>query len=534
MKKNILSIALMVVGLILLILSFMGIGKGGNLEIKIDEAPLIMPAAHKVYANPDALDGQYYLFKAKITNTGSGTLEDVVVRYEVPGYIEWTELTTVGRMIPGQSVVVSCYPVFDAKITEKTTESVEKTNIEVAWDGADDGDILREAFTFKMLNRNEYAYTNMPLDEILSWNDFFDNQVLLPCYVTPNDPIVKYYTQVVQEKVLRGEAAGISNSPEEGVRFLMGLYEATRLAHMVYSATRGMPQSLQDIQTTVQHLRLPREVITGNTGLCIELSLLYASVLSSAGMDPVIYLVPQHAYPGFKMGGQYFAIESTGVGGEGLGGTLSAEQAFRVGKGELDTLIMALQNGMQGYSVVDIHALNQQGVVSMNLEDNEFLRRKVDEIAQNFEGRGRSFRNATQNLQPQQASVARFPGPLSFAIPSGWQTYPYPAPNFPLLIAQVISPDQAASVSVYDIPANSAQNAMVQLVQYFAQMGLNLQYSIEGNRVQGASSNYAAVFQWKGRIAPGPNGYRLVAIGADQNYYQHYAGTINSIYNSIN
>lgn len=75
---------------------------------------------------------------------------------------------------------------------------------------------------------------------------------------------------------------------------------------------------------------------------------------------------------------------------------------------------------------------------------------------------------------------------------------------------------------------------MVQLVQYFAQMGLNLQYSIEGNRVQGASSNYAAVFQWKGRIAPGPNGYRLVAIGADQNYYQHYAGTINSIYNSIN
>lgn len=85
MKKNILSIALMVVGLILLILSFMGIGKGGNLEIKIDEAPLIMPAAHKVYANPDALDGQYYLFKAKITNTGSGTLEDVVVRYEVPG-----------------------------------------------------------------------------------------------------------------------------------------------------------------------------------------------------------------------------------------------------------------------------------------------------------------------------------------------------------------------------------------------------------------------------------------------------------------
>jgi hypothetical protein len=534
MKKLAIPMIMVLAGVFLVIFSFFGGNKTGDLEIKIQKAPLIMPAAHKVYANPEALDGQYYLFKAKITNNGKGTLEDIVVKYEVPGYINQTELATVGKMIPGQSVVITCYPVFDQKITEKTTESLERVNIEVAWAGADRRDILEESFTFKMLNRNDYIYSNIPSNEILGWADMYDNSVLLPSFVTPNDPIVKYYTQVIQEKVIKGEDAGISRKPEEAVRVLLGIYEATRLAKMVYGVTKGIPQTLDDVQTLLQHLRLPREVITGNSGLCIELSLLYASVLSSAGLDPIIFLVPGHAYPGIKIQGQYFALEATGIGGEGLGGTLTAEQAFKKGMEQLDEFVKAVQAGNPAYSFIDIHELNNRGVVSMHLDDNEFLRRKVDEIAANFTTTGQRFRNINQTIDRSQGAVARYPGPLSFVIPAGWQTFPYPSPNFRLLIAQVISPDQVASVSIYDIPATSAQNAMNQLAQYFSQMGLSLQYSIDGNRVQGTSSNYAAVFQWKGKIAPGPNGYRFVAIGADQNYYQQYSGVINSIYNSLN
>jgi hypothetical protein len=534
MKKLLIPIAIILAGVILVLFNFLGGEKEGELDIKIQKATLIMPAAHKVYANPDALDGQYYLFKAKITNQGKGNLEDIVVKYQIPGFIEWTELTTVGKMIPGQSVVVTCYPVFDEKITQKTTESIERVNIEVDWAGAGPRDIIEENFTFKMLNRNDYAYTNIPANEILGWADMFDNAVLLPCYVTPNDPIIKYYTQIVQEKVLKGEDAGITGKPEEGVRFLVGIYEATRMAHMVYSVTKGIPQSLDDLQTIIQHLRLPREIITGNAGICIELSIMYASVLSSAGIDPIIFLVPGHAYPGFKMAGQYFAIEATGILGEGLGKIHTAQEAFEDGMKQLEEFIKAAQSGDPRYMLVDVHELNNRGVVSMNLDDNEFLRKKVDEIAQNFTARPTRTRITSHDATRQQTQIARFPGPLSFIIPSGWQTFNYPSPNFRILIAQVASPDQIASVSVYDIPATSAQNAMQQLVQYFYQMGLNLEYTISGNNVQGTSSNYAAVFQWKGKIAPGSGGYRLVAIGADQRFYNQYAGVINSIYNSIN
>lgn len=533
MKKMLLPLLIIVVGVVLIVFSFLSEDSSGNLEIKIRKADLIMPAVHKVYANPDALNGQYYLFKAMLTNNGRKTIENVTMKYRVPGYIEWTELGTLGKMIPGQSVVVACYPVFDPKITEKTTESIEKVEVVVDWEGVSDKDIIEESFSFKMLSRNDFAYTCIPAEEITSWSDIYDNDKLIACFVTPNDPIVKYYTQIVQEKVMKGEAARVQNSPELGVQFLLGLYEATRMAHMVYSSTKGIPQSLEDVETLVQHVRLPREVITGNTGLCIELSTLYASVLSAAGLSPVIFMVPQHAYPGFKMNGQYFAIEATGIGGEGLGGIASAEEAFKAGMKNLEEFIKAIQVGDPRYSIVDIHEVNSLGVTSMNLEDNEFLRRKVDDIALKFSQT--SERQVNTNPRREYAGN-RFPGPLSFSIPSGWQTYPYPAPNIPILTAQVISPDQMASVSVYDIPANSAHNAMQLISQYFSQNGLVLEYKLNGNAVSGTSysSAYSMTFKWKGRIAPVSEGFRLVAVGAESRYYGQYSGIVNSIYNSIN
>lgn len=536
-KKLFIPLLVFTAGILLVLMSILNFGKSGGLDIKIDKCTLIMPAAHKVYANPAALNGQYYLFKALVTNNSNKTLEKVTMKYRVPGYIEWTELGTLGKMIPGQSAVVACYPVFDQKITEKTTESMEKVEIEVDWAGASDSDILEESFNFKMLNRNDFAYTCIPAEDILGWADMFDNDPLVACFVTPNDPIVKYYTQVVQEKVMKGESAGVTQSPEQAVQFLMGLYEATRMSHMVYSSTSGVPQSLEDVNTIIQHVRLPREVITGNTGLCIELSTLYASVLSSVGLSPIIYMVPGHAYPGIKVNGQYYAIEATGIGGEGLGNISGAEDAFKQGMKNLEEFVKALQVGDPRYSLVDINEVNAKGVTSMNLDDNDFLRNKVDEIVMNFVPGEQ--RNVNMNIHRASGGTEvadnRFPGPLSFVIPAGWQTYRSPAPNMPILSAQVVSPDQLASVSIYDIPANSSQSAMQLVSQYFSQNGLQLQYELNGSKISGTSysPSYGITFEWVGRISAVQGGYRLVAVGADNRVYSQYSGTINSVYNSI-
>lgn len=539
MKRIITPLTITLIGLLIFSSSFFfKSSHEGEVDVTIEKADFIMPAVHRVYANKDALDGKHYLFKAKITNNTSQLLEDVTVKYQISGYIDWTELTVSGEMLPGQTLVVPCYPKFKDDITEKTTESMEKAEIEISWDDATDDDIVEEDFTFKLTNRNEYVYTGIKKDEISTWGDMFDNDDLLACFVTPNDPIVKYYTQNLQEKLMKGESASVTNKPEEGVKFLAGIYEATRKSHMVYSGTKGIPQSTEDVQSIVQQVRLPREVITGNTGLCIELSCLYASVLSAAGLNPIIYLVPGHAYPGFRMNGEYYAIEATGIGGEGLGNIASAEEAFKKGQEQLQEFIQRSQAGDPRYSIVDIHQLNQQGVTAMNLKDDTFLKQKVDDVVASWSGKS-AIRTKQKTNRGNNNKEITPPTPrpktsaLSFSIPSGWQTFMRPVPDVPIVTAQVISPDQQTTVTIYDVPVNTTQDAMATISEFMSYYGMNIQYQFNGNTVSGQTFSNGPTFNWIGKSIRTANGIRVVAVGAPDHSYSGKSGIINQIYKSI-
>lgn len=539
MKSKLIPIIVASLGVLLLLGSFFIKGSAsGDLDVDIVKADFIMPAVHRVYANPNALNGKYYLFKAKITNNTDQTLEDVRVKYQIPGFIDWTELTVSGQMFPGQTLVVPCYPKFEDKITEKTTESVEKVQIEISWDGATDNDIVEEEFSFRFTNRNEYVYTGIKKDEISTWADMFDNSALIACFVTPNDPVVKYYTQNLQEKLMKGEAASVSNKPEDGVRLLASIYEGTRMSHMVYSGTKGIPQSTEDVQSIVQQVRLPREVITGNTGLCIELSCLYASVLSAAGLDPIIYLIPGHAYPGFRMNGQYYAIEATGINGEGLGGIMSVEDAFKKGSEQVAEFFQRAQSGDPRYTLVDVHAVNQEGGTAMDLKDDQFLRGKVDQVVASWSGGA----TVQQNNGPQSNSGNNqiiIPdnnvrtSALSFTIPNGWQTYMRPLPEMAILTAQVMAPDQVTTVSIYDIPVGNAQQAMNTIEQYFSSYGMSTQYQIQGNTIAGQTYSNNGTFNWVGKALNLNGKIRIVAVGAPDYAYSQKTNEINRIFNSI-
>lgn len=537
MKKLAIPLAIGIIGLVLTAFSFMGSKKGNadDIDISIEKSSFIMPAAHRVYANPDAMDGKYYLFKAKITNNSNQTLEDVTVKYRIPNYIDWTELTVSGEMFPGQTLVVPCYPKFKNDITEKTTESVEKAEIEITWDGADDDDAIEEDFTFKLTNRNEYVYTGIKSEEISSWADMYDNDALIACFVTPNDPVVKYYTQNLQEKLLKGEAASVTQKPEDAVRFLAGIYEATRKSHMVYSGTKGIPKSTEDVQSIVQQVRLPREVITGNTGLCIELSVLYASVLSAAGIDPIIYMVPGHAYPGFRMNGQYYAIEATGIGGEGLGNIMSAEDAFKQGQKQLNEFIQQSQAGDPRYTIVDIHNVNAKGVTSMDLKDNDFMRKKVDDIVASWSSgqQVQPSNNGNNDIIVPENRIRTNNNALSFTIPNGWQTMMSPVPQMPIVTAQVIAPDQMTTVTIYDIPVSNTQQAMATVNQYLTNLGMQMQYQVNGNAIAGQTYSMNGNFNWIGKALSRQGGIRIVAVGAPDYMYNQNSGIINQVYNSI-
>lgn len=538
MKKYSIPALLVILGLALTAMSFISSSSNkGEVVLDISKTEAIMPAAHNVYGNEEALDGKYYLFKAKITNKTNKTLEDVTVRYRVPGYIEWTELNVIGEMFSGQTASVLCYPKFKDDIASKMTESVEKAEIEITWDGAGEDDVLEEDFSFRITDRNEYKFTNIPAAEILGWEDVYNNDALLACFVTPNDPIVKYYTQNIQEKMLKGESAGVTKDPKEAVRFLTGVYEATRQSHMVYSGTKMIPENLTDVSKFSQSNRLPREVITGNTGLCLELSTLYSSVLSSAGIDPIIFLVPGHAYPGFRMNGQYYAIEATGIGGEGLGSIMTADQALETGMKSLEKFFTMSQQGDPRYTMVDIHAANQNGATPMVLKDDAFLRKKVDDMVAAWSGGGKE--SSTKVVYAPTPTPSPSPAPvittnsLSIAIPNSWQTIRNPYPDIPILTANAVAPDQATSVTVFDIPTNNANQAMELISGYLYNYGQEIAYQTNGNQLTGQTYSSMGTLNWVGKIIKRSNGLRIVTVGAPDYLYAQKSSTINQLFNSI-
>ena len=497
MYKKILPIILMVVGAAVIVLSLLG-GKNAtadDLRLKIKPANYIMPAAYKVYANPDVLGGRFNLFKAVLTNEGRHTVRNLKVEYRIPKFIDaWTEAAAPKYVLPGQTVVALAYPSFDQSITQKNSQSREKAEIRITFGDKLQPSEIEESFSFTMMAAQDIAYTDMPMSEIASLNDFFENCALGACFITAEDPVIQYYTSRIQQKLLQGETA-VDKTEEQCVRFMMGIYEATRRSGMVYSSTSGLPASIGDVMTTIQRIRLPRDVVSGNTGLCIELSYLYASVMRNAGISPIICLIPGHAYPGFHLNGNYYAIEATGIGGEGIGGVHSAEEAFKAGMQELAEFFQAKQQGKEGYFMLDVNELYQMGVIPMELRDDNFARQKIDEYAAlwnvSTRGSGGAAGGGSSNVSGGGSSggssggggssgMASYNREVSFSYPVGWNVVNNPYPQMPLIKSVIVSPQGALEVYQVDGAANVA-DGLNYLVKLYATMGMNVTYQNSGS-----------------------------------------------------
>jgi hypothetical protein len=499
-----------------------------DLKVKIKPATYIMPAAYKVYANPEVLGGRYNLFKAIIENDGDKMAENLKVEYRIPKYIdEWQEAITSPNVLPGQKIVAMGYPAFDQKITEKNSQSKEKAELRISWGPAGNRKEIKESFTFTMMAIGDFAYTDMPASEIVSYADIMQNNPLSVCFITAEDPVVRYYTGKIQEKILKGETAGVTRTAEEGVRFLKAIYDATLRSGMVYSSTQAVPSSTGDIQTLVQRVRLPREVLRNNTGLCIELSFLYASVMRNAGMDPVIFYIPGHAYPGFRLNGQYYAIEATAIGGAGIGGSKSADEALQMGMKELNEFFQRAQMGDDRYYIVDVSQELKNGVQPMELKEDNFTQQKIDEIVAKWEGgaQNNDFANAPNPNMGSgntggggggnnpgggggggNANYVTYNGNIKFVYPRGSQVVRRPYPNVPMLAAVIRCPNDAATAEVYDFPDSySIEQAMEDLRMMLYASNIQMGYQQTGTMngftvLSGFSAANGQQFPWIGAL----------------------------------
>lgn len=255
----------------------------------------LMTFAYKVYGNPKMENGRHFLSKITFTNAGQVPVTDFSISYKLQDYIPWTDPETMPEVPAGFSFAKLYYPRLPGEVAKLHTQTTCTLQIKAQW--KENGQAKQEVFKHDILLHpvNELTYSDLPASEVESWYDAFDTSDFAVSMVTPNDPVVGAYAAQIT-KLAGGTVAGVGGGGKEIYRLCQTAYDYMCRTGLRYTGDSGVPASFDDVKTLAQSVRLPRDVILNNNGLCIELAIMWASVLEHLGVDAALVMVPGHCY----------------------------------------------------------------------------------------------------------------------------------------------------------------------------------------------------------------------------------------------
>ncbi len=511
----------------------------------------LMSFASKVYANPEVADGRYYLSKVVLKNSGGQPVRDITVSYQVPEYIPWTTPEVTKALAPGATLVKLFYPKFTDKLSRLANKSTTTLEIRLQWRESEDGpvkeEILRDNFT--LLGVNEVQYSDLPASEIATWYDNWTLAQFIVCMVTPNDPVVKEYAAAITERT-GGSMAGVTRTPKDVVELMKGTYDYMISTGLRYAGAKGVPEKIGDESKLVQTVRLPRDVITSNNGLCIELAILWASILDHLGCESYIVLRPGHAFTIVVADGQSFPIECTAITPKAVGAEtyVPFEKAVEMAAKDLQQQQFKILYNVRQYQA--------DGFASPELPDIDLEKIKNILAARTRPTQETAVAQAGPTPPPTQdtataptefdpgtqmnTGMARFNHPsglVSFAYPPTWMMQ-QPSPALGNTFA-VGDPATQSSIQVYEIPGATAPNAAVSmLAQALGNYGM--QVSIQSTRqqgpvmiVEGTTVGGGGYVLWMGAFRAVQGGVIGVTLGAPGPLYPSQRPMLSQLLNSV-
>jgi hypothetical protein len=228
-------------------------------------------------------------------NEGDDVVRDLSVSYQIPDYMAWTTPEVHPELPPGQTLVQLYYPQLPAKVTGLTTQTTVTLETKIRWSdkkGETREEVVRS--NVELRGVNEIEYTDLPQNEITNWYDVFATAPFAVAMVTPNDPVVKEFAAEITKRT--GGTTGTMGGAQEVARLMKGVYDYMCETGMRYTTDEGVPSNIGDVRTMVQTVRLPRDVIITNEGLCVELAILWASVMEHLGCRTTLLFRPGHAF----------------------------------------------------------------------------------------------------------------------------------------------------------------------------------------------------------------------------------------------
>ena len=495
----------------------------------------LMSFAYKVYANPEVADGRYFLSKTVLKNTGRGPIRDLAVSYQVPDYIPWTTPEVTNSLPAGSTLVQVFYPKFTEKVSRLANKATATLEIKLQWREREGGPLKEEVVrdNFTLLGVNEVQYSDLPSEDIATWYDNWTLAQFIVCMVTPNDPVVKEYAAAITERT-GGSMAGVTRSPHDVVELMKGTYEYMIATGMRYAGAKGVPEKIGGDTKLVQTVRLPRDVITSNNGLCIELAILWASIMDQLGCESYIVMRPGHAFTVVRADGQMLPIECTAITPKAVGSEefVPFEQAVKMAAEDFQKQELKIP-----YSVRQMQAA---GYASPELPDIDIEKIKNILASRNRSAEPAAVAQSSQGQWASGAGTARYQhrqGLLSFGYPQNWQMRP-PVSQIGNTFAAG-DPNTQANVQVYEVPnVSDPRTAMNMIVQAIGRLGA--QVSVQDMRTQGnvyffqgSTVGSGGYFQWQGVFRAVPGGVIGITTGSPQASFEANRASFNQIFSTV-
>ena len=248
---------------------------GRGLELVSVTYDDIFPVFHKHYDD-------HPVGVAVIENLEDEPLQEIKIQLLIKQYMDSPKLCAeIPELAAGESTEVELYALFSDRILEITegTKVPADLQVEYLMQGRQYGELRVE--TMRLLDRNA-----------MTWDD--DRRAA--AFVTAKDPAVLGFSKTISALVSDRGLKAVST----GLQTAIAVHEGLRLHGLSYVTDPQTPYvELAKTTNKVDYLQFPRQTMQYRAGDCDDLSILYAAMLESVGIETAFITVPGHIFLAF-------------------------------------------------------------------------------------------------------------------------------------------------------------------------------------------------------------------------------------------
>jgi tetratricopeptide (TPR) repeat protein len=252
--------------------------RGRGIELANMELYEIYPVFHKYYDD-------HPVGIATLINREKSTIGDIRLSFFVKQYMDSPKACPApSKLAPGERRDADIMSLLNEKVLEVTEAT--KVAADITLEYRIEGEPYRDTrtVTIRILDRNA-----------MTWDD--DRKAA--AFVTAKDPMVLTFSKGVVGSISDKGPAAINPNLLEA----LSLFSAMDLYGISYVVDPKTPfVEFSKNKTSVDYLQFPRQTLEYRAGDCDDLSILYAALLESVGIETAFITVPGHIYLAFSTG----------------------------------------------------------------------------------------------------------------------------------------------------------------------------------------------------------------------------------------